>query len=280
MLATRLPGILPPMTEEEALESAAVQSVSSGGFDPAHWGERPFRAPHHTASAVALVGGGGVPRPGEVSLAHHGVLFLDELPEFDRRVLEVLREPLESGTIVISRAAHQAEFPARLQLVAAMNPCRGAGMLSPSPEDCAPEEVRRYLARISAPLLDRFDLQVEVPRLPREHLYGDADRRGEASARVRARVSAARERQLARAGKPNGALSAPEVARLCRLGPAEQRLLETAVERLRLSARGWHRVLKVARTVADLAGSPAIEVPHLAEALGYRALERAGPGSA
>jgi magnesium chelatase family protein len=280
MLASRLPGILPPMTEAEALESAAIQSVSSRGFRAEDWGVRPFRAPHHSASAVALVGGGGLPRPGEVSLAHHGVLFLDELPEFDRRVLEVLREPLESGTIVISRAAHQAEFPARFQLVAAMNPCRGGGLDAARMLDCTQEEVRRYLSRLSAPLVDRFDLQVEVPRVPREHLYGEEGSPAEGSDAVRRRVAAARSRQIARAGRPNGALSAPEVERWCRLGPAERRLIEEALERLRLSTRAWHRVLKVARTIADLAGEEAIRTPHLAESLSYRSLDRRQPALA
>ena len=274
MLAMRLPGLLPAMTEQEALESATLQSVSTRGFDFAHWGERPFRAPHHTASAVALVGGGSVPRPGEVSLAHHGVLFLDELPEFDRRVLEVLREPLESGAIVISRAAHQAEFPARFQLIAAMNRCRGSGLTARESDECPPDDARRYLARLSSPLLDRFDIQIDVPRVPREHLYRDGGPPPETTATVRTRVMHARERQRARAGKPNGALGPAEVAVDCALGPSERVLLENAVERMRLSTRAWHRVLKVARTIADLAGADAIEGPHLAEALAYRSLDR------
>ena len=279
MLATRLPGILPPMSEADALESAAIQSVSRRGFDPRRWGHRPFRAPHHTASAPALVGGGSVPRPGEVSLAHHGVLFLDELPEFDRHVLETLREPLESGVIVVSRAAHQADFPARFQLVAAMNPCRGAGLGGAGPGDCTAEDTRRYLARLSSPLLDRFDLQVEVPRLRREDLYGEAQAPPETSAAVRARVVAARARQVERAGKPNAALSVAEVDRHCPLHDPERRLLESAVDRLRLSARAWHRVLKVARTIADLAGADLIDSRHLAEALAYRSLDRLQQGS-
>ncbi len=274
MLASRLAGILPPMTAAEALETATVQSISTHGFDPAQWGRRPFRSPHHTASGVALVGGGSVPRPGEVSLAHNGVLFLDELPEFDRHVLEVLREPLESGTIVISRAARQEEFPARFQLVAAMNPCPGGRMGGRDGLDCPPEESRRYLGRISGPLLDRFDLHIEVPRVPRDQLYGKAGGQGDASAVVRGRVVAARERQLARAGKANSALTAREVDRDCVLQPAERALLETAVERLYLSTRAWHRILKVARTSADLAGSESIESRHLSEAIGYRSLDR------
>jgi magnesium chelatase family protein len=274
MLACRLPGILPPMTDSEALESATVQSVSTRGFDPSRWGRRPFRSPHHTASAVALVGGGSVPRPGEVSLAHHGVLFLDELPEFDRRVLEVLREPLESGSIVISRAAHQTEFPARFQLLAAMNPCSGAAFRDPALGDCTPEETRRYLGRLSSPLLDRFDLQIQVPRLPREQLYGQSAGERETSAAVGLRVAAARARQIARAGLPNAALDAAGVTRFCGLALPEQRLLEAAIERLGLSARAWHRVLKVARTVADLAGSDRIGAPHLTEALAFRSVDR------
>jgi magnesium chelatase family protein len=267
MLATRLPGILPPMTEAEALESAMVHSVSRQGFAVRDWGRRPFRAPHHTASGVALVGGGGVPRPGEVSLAHHGVLFLDELPEFDRRVLEVLREPLESGQIVVSRAARQETFPARFQLVAAMNPCRDAGH-GPDGDDCTPEARRRYLSRLSAPFLDRFDLFVEVPRVPREDLHGG--RSGESSAPVAARVAAARERQVARAGRVNATLSPAQVEAHCPLDGPGRRLLEAAAARLNLSARGWQRCIKVARTVADLAGAEDIGSEHLGEAVGYR----------
>ncbi|ROR34414.1 magnesium chelatase family protein [Inmirania thermothiophila] len=272
MLAQRLPGILPPMTEEEALEAAAVASAA-GCFDPARWGLRPFRAPHHTASAVALVGGGGQPRPGEVSLAHHGVLFLDELPEFDRRVLEALREPLENGSITVSRAARQAEFPARFQLVAAMNPCPCGHLGDPAGRcRCTEEQVRRYRARISGPLLDRIDLHVEVPRLPREELL--AGRPGEDSAAVRARVAAARGRQLARQGRANAALDAAGVERHCRAAPQAAALLAAAIERLRLSARAYHRILRVARTIADLAGAETIAPEHVAEAVGYRRLDR------
>ncbi len=272
MLASRLPGILPPMTEGEAMETAAIHSVSRGGFDIGQWGRRPFRAPHHTASGVALVGGGGVPRPGEVSLAHNGVLFLDELPEFERRVLEVLRQPVESGVIVISRAARQEEFPARFQLVAAMNPCREARSGRGHDEECTGEERRRYLGRLSGPLLDRFDLQVEVPRVPREQMHGGEDTAREGSAVVRARVTGARERQLRRQGMPNALLGPGQLHRHCALGTEEKKLLERAVERLGLSARGWHRVLRVARTIADLGGAEAIAATHLGEAIGYRSL--------
>lgn len=272
LLASRLPGILPPMTETEALESAAVASISAQGFHSAHWRRRPFRAPHHTASAVALVGGGSSPRPGEISLAHHGVLFLDELPEFDRKVLEVLREPLENGHITISRAARQAEFPARFQLVAAMNPCPCGYLGDPGGRcRCAPDQIQRYRQRISGPLLDRIDLQVEVPRLPSRELQGP---RGETSAAVRARVTAARQRQLARQGCTNAQLDGAALDHHCRLGPAEEALLRSALDRLGLSARGYHRILRVARSIADLAATETIAAEHLGEALGYRNLDR------
>ena len=273
MLASRLAGILPPMTEEEALEAAAIASISDHGFAAAQFGIRPYRAPHHTASAVALVGGGSQPRPGEISLAHHGVLFLDELPEFDRKVLEVLREPLESGHVTISRAARQARFPARFQLVAAMNPCP-CGYLGHSAGrcHCTEEQVQRYRARISGPLLDRIDMHVEVPPLPREMLHGSAE--GETSAEVRARVNAAREIQLARGNAPNSMLTPRAIGRVCALSRADASLLEQATERLGLSARAYHRILKVARTIADLAGSDAIATAHLTEAIGYRRLDR------
>ncbi|WP_347260331.1 YifB family Mg chelatase-like AAA ATPase [Rudaea sp.] len=272
MLASRLPGILPPLSEAEALESAAVRSVAGQVVDFRQWKLRPFRQPHHTASAVALVGGGSIPRPGEISLAHHGVLFLDELPEFDRHVLEVLREPLESGRVAISRAARQAEFPAAFQLVAAMNPCPCGYAGDPSGRcACTPEAIRRYRARISGPLLDRIDLQVEVPRVPLAEL-GDAAPPGESSATVRARVVAARERQMTRAGKANAALNARELRRDCALSAGDRALLERALDRLGLSARAYHRILRVARTITDLAGSEAIATVHLTEAIQYRRL--------
>ena len=274
LLASRLPGLLPEASEDEALETAAIASVSGRGLDPARWRERPYRAPHHTASATALVGGGAQPRPGEISLAHHGVLFLDELPEWNRQALEVLREPLESGVVTISRAARQSEFPARFMLVAAMNPCPcgWAGDASGRCR-CTREATDRYRARISGPLLDRIDLHVDVPRLPPSALRGDAPP-GEDSATVRARVEAARERQQARAGCPNAQLGQADTAATCRLEPADQALLERAVDALQLSARSFHRILRVARTIADLAASERIATAHLAEAIGYRRLDR------
>ncbi len=273
MLAARLPGILPPMNEQEALESAAIVSISGHGFDPATWRRRRFRAPHHTASAIALVGGGGDPRPGEISLAHHGVLFLDELPEFDRRVLETLREPLESGHVTISRAARQASFPARFQLVAAMNPCH-CGHLGDGTDRCrcTSEQVARYRRRVSGPFLDRIDLQIEVPALPRGQLLSEQPD-AEDSATIRQRVCAARERQLERAGKPNAYLNQKERQLHCRIGESEQHLLEHAMQRLNLSARGLHRILKVARSIADLADSPDITAEHLTEAISLRRLD-------
>lgn len=277
LLASRLPGILPPMTEAEALESAAVQSVSGQFFDPAQWRQRAFRSPHHTASAVALAGGGSSPRPGEISLAHHGVLFLDELPEWNRAALEVLRQPLESGTVTVSRAARQCDFPARFQLVAAMNPCPcgWAGDASGRCR-CSSDAMARYRSRISGPLIDRIDLQLTMQRLPPNLLSADAPS-GESSADVRQRVITARERQLARAGKPNALLGQNELNRDCRLATSDQHLLEQAIGRMQLSARGVHRILRVARSIADLAGSIDIDTAHLAEAIGYRTLDARAP---
>lgn len=270
MLASRLPGLLPGMDEQEAIESAIVASVSDRGFDFCHWRRRPFRAPHHTASAVALVGGGNPPRPGEISLAHHGVLFLDELPEFDRKVLEVLREPLESGQVVISRAARQVSFMARFQLVAAMNPCP-CGYLGHDNGrcHCSPEQIRRYRGRLSGPLLDRIDMHLAVPALTWTEL-ALAPATTDSSARVRERVLMARERQLRRSDRLNSRLDAAALEQVCAIDRDGHALLAAATERFTLSARAVHRILKLARTIADLAGEEAISAQRLAEAVAYR----------
>jgi len=278
MLARRLPGILPTMSDEEAMESAAVQSISHQGFDCRRWKVRPFRAPHHTASAVALVGGGSHPRPGEISLAHHGVMFLDELPEFDRRVLEVLREPLETGMITISRATRQADFPARFQLIAAMNPCPCGYYGDASGRcRCTPDQVARYRGKLSGPLLDRIDMHVEVPSVALEVLQQDVDGSEEDSATVRRRVEAARTLQVQRNGLANARLDNVRLDEVCRLGEEPAQLLQTAIARLGLSARAYHRILKLARTIADLAASEAISAAHISEAIAYRRLDRALP---
>ena len=274
MLANRLPGILPPMTERQALESAAINSISRDGFDPAKWKQRPFRHPHHTASGVALVGGGSRPSPGEISMAHHGVLFLDELTEFSRHVLDVLREPMETGSITISRAARQAEFPANFQLIAAMNPCpQGYSCDGKDLCQCSVEQQRRHRNRISAPLLDRIDMHIEVPKLEMSALDPN-NHQGEDSRSIRQRVMRAYQVQLERAGKSNAELSPAEVSRYCSLQPRQLTLLKKAMERLQLSARAYHRILKLARTIADLDDSHNIQQAHVTEAVSYRSLDR------
>ena len=272
MLAARFPGILPGLSEAEALEVAAVHSVSSAGFDVQRWGQRPFRAPHHSASGPALVGGGNLPRPGEISLAHHGILFLDELPEFDRDVLEALREPLESGRISIARAAHHAQFPARFQLLAAMNPCPCGHCGDRSGRcRCTPERIARYRGRISGPLADRIDIKLEVPA-PREAELV-APLAGESSSAIRLRVEGARRAQLARQGKPNSLLGPREIERHCATDREGDQLLRHALARLLLSARAYQRVLRVARSIADLAQHSEIAAEHIAEAIQYRRLD-------
>ena len=272
MLAARFPGILPPMSEAEALEVAAIHSVSAGGFETESWGARPYRAPHHSASGAAMVGGGALPRPGEISLAHRGVLFLDELPEFDRDVLESLREPLESGRVSISRAARQSQFPARFQLVAAMNPCPCGHCGSPAGRcRCTPEKIARYRGRVSGPLADRVDIKLEVPAPREADLLSAAG--AESSEKIRARVLAAHRVQLDRQGGPNSLLGTREIDRLCATDKEGDQLLRHALARLLLSARAYHRVLRVARTIADLAGDAALRAAHIAEAIQYRRLD-------
>ncbi|MHB1320656.1 MAG: YifB family Mg chelatase-like AAA ATPase [Acidithiobacillus ferrivorans] len=271
MLAARLPGLLPPLRRSEALEVAAIHSLEESGFDIRHWGRRPFRSPHHSASSAALVGGGSHPRPGEISMAHHGILFLDEMPEFPRAVLEVLREPLESGEIHIARAARRAIFPARFQLVAAMNPCPCGHFGDPQQMcRCTPAQISQYRGRLSGPLLDRIDIQLEVPALPVSALQEAAQ--GESSTYWRERIAQAVDRQWQRQQGRNAQLQGERLAQFCALDAVGTRLLSRATETLHLSARGYHRVLRVARSIADLEGSGQISSQHLAEAIQYRRL--------
>ena len=274
MLARRLPGLLPPLTAEEALEVAAIASVSAGGFRGESLGERPFRTPHHSASAAALIGGGARARPGEASLAHRGVLFLDELPEFEHGVLETLREPLETGVIAVARAERRTEYPAAFQLIAAMNPCPCGRRGDPAGDcRCTPAEVRRYHARISGPLLDRLDMHVEVPRVvPADFALPAMAAAGTREAA--SRVARAREVQLARQGVCNARLTDAGVERWCATDERGRQLLDTAMARLALSGRGRQRVLKVARTIADLEGGTAIAAAQVGEALTLRCLDR------
>jgi magnesium chelatase family protein len=277
MLAMRLPGLLPPMTEAESLEVAAIASASGIGFNVSSFGHRPMRTPHHTASAVSLVGGGSVPRPGEISLAHHGVLFLDELLEYDRRALEALREPLEAGVVSISRASHHLQYPAQFQLVAAMNPCPCGRFGDPLGNcDCSPGQISQYMARVSGPMLERFDIHVEVPRVNLRD-FEDAALPSESSADVAARVRVAREIQIERQGKCNARLSDAQISRLCAPDKAARLILDMSMEQLGFSARTRQRILKLARTIADLAGAGTIGATHVAEAVNYRMFDRRPP---
>ena len=275
MLAQRFAGLLPPMSTREALESAAIASVS-GRFALERWAQRPTCSPHHTASAVALVGGGSPPRPGEISLAHNGVLFLDELPEFPRAALEALREPLETGTITIARAARRSEFPARFQMIGAMNPCP-CGYLGSTQRACrcSADQVARYQGRLSGPLIDRIDLHVEVPAMPSTELLQSGP--GESTQSIRERCAEARDRAFARQGKSNQALQGQEIDDFLKLDEMALKFLNVAAARLGWSARSTHRALKVARTIADLAGAQSTQVTHVAEAMQYR---RAGRSAA
>ncbi len=274
MLAQRFAGLLPPMSTREALESAAIASVS-GRFALERWAQRPTCSPHHTASAVALVGGGSPPRPGEISLAHNGVLFLDELPEFPRAALEALREPLETGTITIARAARRSEFPARFQMIGAMNPCP-CGYLGSTQRACrcSADQVARYQGRLSGPLIDRIDLHVEVPAMPSTELLQTGP--GESTQSIRERCAQARDRAFARQGKSNQALQGQEIDDFLKLDESALKFLNIAAARLGWSARSTHRALKVARTIADLAGAQSTQVTHVAEAMQYRRAGRVG----
>ena len=275
MLASRLPGILHEMTEQEALATAAIKSICHQQIDFGSWLTRPFRAPHHTASSAALVGGGSQPQPGEISLAHNGVLFLDELPEYERKVLDVLREPMESGEFTISRAMHKQTFPARFQLVAAMNPSP-TGFYNDNRS--TPEQVLRYLNRLSGPFLDRIDIQIEVARLPKgmwsNSVNNGSANNNETSAQIRQRVQKCRQRQINRQGKPNAHLGSAEVRLHCKLSAENNEFLELAVEKLGLSTRAHHKILKISRTIADIKAIEDIKHEHLIEALSYRAMDR------
>ncbi len=274
MLASRLPGILPPMNTQQALESASINSISHQGFDIQDWKKRPFRSPHHTASGVALVGGGSKPSPGEISLAHQGVLFLDELTEFNRHTLDVLREPMETGTITISRAARQADFPARFQLIAAMNPCpQGYACDGKNLCRCSAQQQLKHRNRISAPFLDRIDIHIEVPRIDKQALDISAPK-GESSAQIRERVLNAFQCQQKRGPRFNAELNTEEIETYCILKEKEKILLDKAMDKLKLSARAYHRILKLARTIADIDDSQDIKMPHLTEAISYRSLNR------
>lgn len=276
MLASRLPSILPPLNDKEALEVAAIASISSNGFDTRRWKEIPFRSPHHTSSSVAMVGGGRPPKPGEISLSHRGILFLDELPEFHRHVLESLREPLESGLITISRAAYQTIFPAQFQLIAAMNPCP-CGYAGSTTEDCrcTQEQIKRYLGKISGPLLDRMDMHVELTRLMPAELIQAENIHHESSEIILKRVLQAHTIQINRQKKFNADLPVVELERLCQLDKKSQQLLNQVMKKFNLSARAYHRICKVSLTIADLEGLDFINEKHISESLNCRWFDRA-----
>ncbi|MGB2078147.1 MAG: YifB family Mg chelatase-like AAA ATPase [Vibrio sp.] len=272
MLASRLCDLLPEMSDDEALETAAVLSLTDVDIHESNWKQRPFRSPHHSSSMAALVGGGSIPRPGEISLAHNGLLFLDEMPEFDRKVLDSLREPLESGEIIISRAAGKTRFPAKFQLVGALNPSP-SGYIDDNPQQQNAQVSLRYLSKVSGPLLDRFDMSIEIPVLPQGALSKGGDR-GESTQRIRQRVLQARNKMMVRQSKINAHLQSREIETYCRISQQDAEFLEQAIHQLGLSIRAYHKILKVARTLADLQNCQHIDKSHLAEALGYRSMER------
>lgn len=276
MLASRLPSILPRMTEQEAIENAAILSIAGHSLQQESWKIRRYRQPHHTCSGVALVGGGSNPMPGEISLAHHGVLFLDEIAEFNSKVLDVLREPLETGKITLSRAARQAEYPAQFQLIAAMNPCKCGYADDPQRHcgACSPSQIKRYQGKLSGPLRDRIDIQLQIPALSSEELINPTQARGDSSATIQQRVEAAYQKQLQRQGCSNNTLGQKMLHQVCQLTKLDQELLSNAIDKLQLSARAYHRILRVARSIADLGQCEQINTQHLSEAISYRRLDR------
>lgn len=274
MLASRVPGILPPMNEADALSTASVQSISSSGFQLSQWRQRPFRHPHHSASTAAIVGGGGIPKPGEISLSHNGVLFMDEMPEFSKVVLEALREPLETGEITISRVASQVVFPADFQLIATMNPCPCGYDGDPVKTcQCTPDQIKRYRAKLSGPLVDRIDLHLNVPRISNAELQ-QTDPNALTSEQIREQVIIARAIQITRQGTTNAALDTQAIKEHCQIADETAALLNKIIEKLHLSPRAYHRILRVSRTIADLAESPKIETAHVQEAVSLRVLDR------
>jgi magnesium chelatase family protein len=276
MLASRLPTILPPLSDAESLEVAAVYSISQQSFPIHQWQQRPFRAPHHSASGVALVGGGGKPKPGEISLAHHGILFLDEMPEYPRQVLEVLREPMESGKVTISRASSQAVFPAKFQLIGAMNPCP-CGFLGDGTDrcHCTKDQVERYRNRLSGPILDRIDMHIDVPRISFQALREPQSETQESSASIRNRVNLCRQIQIKRNGQSNSAMNNKHIEKYCQLEERSYQLLERVTEKFNLSPRAYHKIMKVSRTIADMESAENIAHQHVSEAISFRRLDRA-----